>query len=47
MTLKTVRCGHCDKEMFILEQFVRETMFCTIGKMEKYNTYISSLCNVK
>ena len=35
MTLKTIRCGHCDKEMFILEQYVRETMFCTLGCMDK------------
>ena len=35
MTLKIVRCGHCDKEMFIHEQYVRETMFCTLGCMDK------------
>lgn len=35
MKLVKVHCGQCDKEMFILEQYVRETMFCTLGCMDK------------
>ena len=35
MALKKVRCVHCNKELFILEQYVRETMFCTLGCMGK------------
>ncbi len=35
MKIMKVNCGHCNKEMFILEQYVRETMFCTLGCMDK------------
>jgi len=35
MKLIKVNCGHCDKEMFVLKRYVRETMFCTLGCMDK------------
>ena len=35
MQFKTVECGYCHKEMVILEEYVRQPMFCTIGCMGK------------
>ena len=35
MQFKMVECDYCHKEMVILEEYVRQPMFCTIGCMDK------------
>jgi hypothetical protein len=35
MQYKIVECSYCHKEMVILEKFVRQPMFCTLGCMDK------------
>ena len=35
MQFKIVECDYCHKEMVILEEFVRQPMFCTLGCMDK------------
>lgn len=35
MDLKEVKCGNCGKEIYILEDRVREKMFCTLGCLEE------------
>ena len=35
MQFEIVECDYCHKEMVILEEFVRQTMFCTLGCMDK------------
>lgn len=30
-----IKCAECNKEIFLLEQYVKGSMFCTIGCMEK------------
>lgn len=30
-----VKCANCNKELFIFEPYIRDSMFCTIGCMEK------------
>jgi hypothetical protein len=35
MEIKEVKCGNCGKEIYILEDRVREKMFCTIGCMTR------------
>lgn len=39
MIFKRVECGYCHKEMLILEEYVRETMFCTLGCINKSDNY--------
>jgi hypothetical protein len=35
MELKEVKCGNCGREIIVLEEYVKEKMFCTLGCMEK------------
>jgi len=35
MKYTLVKCANCNKELFILEPYVRDSMFCTIGCIEK------------
>lgn len=35
MQFKMVECDYCHKEIVILEEFVRQPMFCTLGCMDK------------
>jgi hypothetical protein len=34
MELKEVKCGNCGRDILVLEDRVKEKMFCTIGCME-------------
>lgn len=35
MKFTRVKCGNCAKEIYVLEPYVRDFMYCTIGCMEK------------
>jgi len=39
MIFKRVECGYCHKEILILEEYVTEPMFCTLGCMDKSENY--------
>lgn len=31
-----IKCKNCEKNVYVLEEFVREKMFCTIGCLSKF-----------
>ena len=33
MEIVEVKCSNCDKDIYIVKDYVREKMFCTIGCM--------------
>lgn len=33
MEMVEVRCKNCEKTMYILDEYIREDMFCTLGCM--------------
>jgi hypothetical protein len=35
MQFKTVECDYCHKKIIILEEYIRQPIFCTIGCMGK------------
>lgn len=37
METKEVKCDKCGKSIFILEEHIRDKMFCTLGCMDSYN----------
>lgn len=43
MQFKMVECDYCHKEMVILEEFVRQPMFCTLGCMYKSEKNITKM----
>jgi len=38
MIYKTVKCAYCNKEIHVLEQYTRKTMFCTLACLEQNKT---------
>jgi hypothetical protein len=38
MIYKTVKCAFCNKEIHVLEQYARKTMFCTLACLEQNKT---------
>lgn len=38
MVYKQINCAYCNKSIYILEQYVRDSMYCTVACMEKGDT---------
>ena len=38
MVYKQIYCAYCKKSIYILDQYVRDSMYCTVGCMEKGDT---------
>lgn len=32
-----VKCHNCGKTMYVIEEFIRDKMFCTLGCLGTYN----------
>ncbi len=37
MELVEIKCANCRKEIYVLKNYVREKMFCTLGCMDSYD----------
>jgi hypothetical protein len=35
MVYKLINCAHCNKTIYILEQYVKDSMYCTVACLEK------------
>lgn len=42
MELVEIKCDNCGKEIFVLEDHIRQEMFCTIGCMDEFNGKINN-----
>ncbi len=41
MELLAIKCANCNKEIYVLKNYIREKMFCTLRCMDTYNVDIT------
>ncbi len=42
MELVEVKCKNCGKEIYVLENYLKDKMFCTLGCMSSYKEGVPS-----
>ncbi len=42
MELVEVKCKNCGKEIYVLENYLKDNMFCTLGCLSSYKEEVSS-----